>query len=73
MPARLWFQEALLESRPETGEVQIHVSGITLRYKSRNYVDRDKHAEIEKTRLSFVYSVQDYRVAFILFVLLSLL
>lgn len=54
MPARLWFQEMLLESHPGTGEVQIHVSGIMLRYKSRNYVDRDKRVEKrENARLSF--------------------
>lgn len=51
--ARLWFHEMLLESRPETGEVQIHVGGIMLRYKSRNYVDRDKHAEKRENTIIF--------------------
>lgn len=45
--------DATVESRPETSEVQIHVSGIMLHYKSRNYVNRDKHAEKRENTIIF--------------------
>lgn len=66
----LGLQETLpLISRPETREVQIHVSGIMLRYKSRNYADRDKHAKKQENTIIFQLFRWDYVViAFVLFV-----
>lgn len=53
-PADFGSRRCCSKSRPGTGEVQIHVSGITLRYKSRNYVDRDKHAEKWENTIIFL-------------------